>query len=63
MNNSVYLSENQTHIEFEKDTSCPSTLAKFKKAKEVHSFFYFIQKYQLQELSSKILQKLIKTKK
>lgn len=63
MNNSVHLSEDQSHIEFEKDSSCPATLAKFKKAAEVHSFFTFVQKYQLQDKAVKVLQKILKTKK
>lgn len=63
MDNSVHLSEDQTHIEFEKDNSCPATLAKFKKATEVHSFFAFIQKYQLQDKAIKVLDKVLKTKK
>ncbi|MBE8163360.1 MAG: hypothetical protein HAW63_05170 [Bdellovibrionaceae bacterium] len=63
MNNSVHLSEDQTCIEFEKDSSSPATLAKFKKAAEVHSFFAFIQKYQLSDIAIKILQKILKTKK
>lgn len=63
MNNNVHLSEDQTYIEFEKDNSCPATLAKFKKATEVSSFFTFIQKYQLQDVAAKVLQKILKTKK
>lgn len=63
MNNSVHFSEDQTHIEFEKENSCPSTLAKFKKASEVHSFFSFIQEYQLEEKAQKILAKILKLKK